>query len=65
MVLLGFMRTLSDTPVSINRFALENADLSSYRLTENIPDDKAASVWDLLQRDFALEWAVVNADFVH
>jgi len=33
------------------------------QLTENIPE-KAASVWDLLQRDFALEWAGVNSHFV-
>jgi hypothetical protein len=33
------------------------------QLTENKPD-LAASVWDLLQRDYALPWAAVNSHFV-
>ena len=33
------------------------------QLTENKPD-LAASVWDLLQRDYALAWAAVNSHFV-
>ncbi|KAL3938575.1 MAG: hypothetical protein SGARI_001687, partial [Bacillariaceae sp.] len=33
------------------------------QLTENKPA-LAASVWDLLQRDYALAWAAVNSHFV-
>lgn len=39
------------------------ASVAVNQLSENKPA-LAASVWDLIQRDFALEWAAVNGHFV-